>query len=62
MTSPVQYLKDVFYELQRVVWPAPRTVAMHTLIVIISMILIILIVGAIDYLLVTLVRNVLLKG
>ncbi len=62
MTNPANYLKEVFAELQRVVWPAPRTVALHTVIVIISMIVIILLVGGIDSLLVKLVQALILRG
>lgn len=62
MISPVQYLKEVGQELQRVSWPTARMTAMHTAIVIISMIVIIALVGGIDSLLVALIRKGILKG
>jgi len=60
--SPVSYLKEVWLEVTRVVWPAPRTAAIHTVIVILAMIGIIAVVGGIDFVLVNIVRKVLLKG
>ena len=57
-----RYFRSVWQEMQRVVWPSRRQVALHTGIVIASMIAIIAIVGVVDYLLVLLVRTTLLKG
>lgn len=62
MISPVQYLKEVVTEMQRVSWPAPKIVAYHTAIVVVSMIAIIVVVGGFDSLLVKLVQYMLLKG
>lgn len=58
----MRYLREVVTEMQRVSWPAPKTVAMHTVIVVISMTAIIAIVGGFDSLLVKLVQYMLLKG
>lgn len=58
----IQYLKDVVQEVTKVSWPPLRTVAMHTVIVIISMIAIITVVGAVDSLLVLIIRKGILQG
>lgn len=61
MVFPVEYIKDVAREMQRVTWPNSRTVALHTGIVIVSMVVTIGIVGSIDAGLVQVVQALLLK-
>ena len=51
MKSFITYLKNVRGELQHVVWPKPRTAAMHTLIVILLSAFAALFIGVLDYLL-----------
>lgn len=51
MKSFITYLKNVRGELQHVVWPKPRTAAMHTLIVILLSAFAALFIGILDYLL-----------
>ena len=58
MVSPIEYLKEVYQEVQRVVWPAPKTVLAHTGIVALSMIGLIALVSAIDYLFITIIKAI----
>lgn len=58
----VQYLRDVVQEVTKVSWPPVRTVAIHTLIVIMAMVAIVTIVGAVDSLLVLIIRKGILQG
>lgn len=60
MISPVKYLGEVAAEMARVSWPNGRTVALHTGIVVVSMVLTLAIVGSIDAGLVELVKIILL--
>lgn len=62
MVSPLKYLSGVISETQKVVWPTRRTTVVHTGIVIASMIGIIALVSAIDYLLINIIRWSIIKG
>lgn len=62
MISPVKFIKEVGAEMQKVVWPGPKIVAIHTGIVIVSMIAVVLLMGGIDSLLVLLIQKTILKG
>lgn len=62
MISPIKYLGEVAAEMSHVSWPGARIVAMHTGIVIVSMIITLAVVGSIDAGLVELVKYILLKG
>ena len=58
----MQYLSGVVQETAKVVWPTRRTTAVHTGIVVASMIGLIAIVSGIDYLLIKLIRWSIIKG
>jgi len=62
MIAPVKFFKDVIAEMQKVVWPQPKTIAVHTGVVIASMIIIILLMGGVDSLLVLIIQKTILKG
>jgi preprotein translocase subunit SecE len=47
-TSTIKFFAGVKQELQKVTWPSKKTVLNHTLIVIVSSVIVMLIVSAVD--------------
>lgn len=57
MSSFISYLKNVRAELKHVVWPSPKTAAMHTLLIILISAFVAVFIGVLDYLLTSLVGS-----
>lgn len=55
MKNFISYLANVRAELRHVVWPKPRTAAMHTLVIILISAFVAVFIGVMDYLLTSLV-------
>jgi preprotein translocase subunit SecE len=51
MKKLVQFFKDSYAELRRVVWPSRETVASSTKVVIVSVVAFALVLGVVDFLL-----------
>jgi preprotein translocase SecE subunit len=51
----LSYLKNVRGELSHVVWPKPKTAAMHTVLILVISALVAVFIGVLDYLLTSLV-------
>jgi preprotein translocase subunit SecE len=47
--SPVRFLRDVYDELRKVVWPTPGELYRYTLVVIVTVIVIGGFIGGVDY-------------
>ncbi|OGH18111.1 MAG: preprotein translocase subunit SecE [Candidatus Levybacteria bacterium RIFCSPHIGHO2_12_FULL_38_12] len=58
MISPTAFLKQVWDELQKVVWPTQNEIIRLTVVVILVSILVGLFIGTIDFILVELMRAI----
>ncbi len=55
MNNFVSYLKNVRAELAHVVWPKPKTAAIHTVLIIVISVIVAVFIGILDYALTSLV-------
>ena len=58
----VRFLRDVYDELRKVVWPTPAELYRYTIVVIVTVVVISLFIGAVDYGLGELTRRFVYNG
>lgn len=58
MKSFISYLKNVRGELAHVVWPKPRTAALHTVLIVLISATVAVFIGLVDYGLTSLVASI----
>jgi preprotein translocase subunit SecE len=60
--APGRFLREVYEELRKVVWPTPAELYRYTLVVIFTVILLGIFIGGTDYLLEQLTKRVIYSG
>ena len=60
--GPIQFLREVYEELRKVVWPTPAELYRYTLVVIFTVILLGTFIGGVDFLLEQLAKRVIYNG
>jgi preprotein translocase subunit SecE len=60
--GPVRFLREVYEELRKVVWPTPAELYRYTLVVIFTVVLLGTFIGGVDFLLEQLARRVIYNG
>jgi preprotein translocase subunit SecE len=60
--APGRFLREVYEELRKVVWPTPGELYRYTLVVIFTVVLLGIFIGGTDYLLGELARRVIYNG
>jgi preprotein translocase subunit SecE len=61
-SGPLRFLRDVFDELRKVVWPTPAELYRYTLVVIFTVIFLGLFIGGTDYLVGQIAKGALYNG
>ena len=60
--GPVRFLREVYEELRKVVWPTPAELYRYTLVVIFTVVLLGTFIGGVDYLLGEVAKRVIYNG
>jgi preprotein translocase subunit SecE len=60
--GPVRFLREVYEELRKVVWPTPAELYRYTLVVLFTVVLLGTFIGGVDFLLEQLARRVIYNG
>ena len=60
--SPGRFLREVYEELRKVVWPTPAELYRYTLVVIFTVVLLGTFIGGVDYLLGEVAKRVIYNG
>jgi len=60
--SPVRFLREVYEELRKVVWPTPAELYRYTLVVIFTVVLLGTFIGGVDFLLEQVAKRVIYNG
>ncbi|GAC1508522.1 MAG: hypothetical protein NVS1B3_09830 [Candidatus Dormibacteraceae bacterium] len=60
--APARFLREVYEELRKVVWPTPAELYRYTLVVIFTVILLGTFIGGVDFLLEQLAKRVIYNG
>ncbi len=60
--APGRFLREVYEELRKVVWPTPAELYRYTLVVIFTVVLLGTFIGGVDYLLGELAKRVIYNG
>ena len=60
--APFRFLREVYEELRKVVWPTPSELYRYTLVVIVTVIVLGTFIGGIDYLLGEIAKRVIYNG
>ncbi|GAC1668570.1 MAG: hypothetical protein PVS3B2_08270 [Candidatus Dormibacteraceae bacterium] len=60
--GPIRFLREVYEELRKVVWPTPAELYRYTLVVIFTVVLLGTFIGGVDFLLEQLAKRVIYNG